>query len=452
MIKPGWKSFIEFAAENKLLSPIVLSILKQSSVLEKHNQFVVKISNIGGYSFLQKNIRVVESVLKDYYNDDGVSFAIELEEKKVKPITPVATPILAYKPTVDELLQKSGLKTTLSFKTFAVSTSNNLAYAAALATAKSPGNSYNPLFLYGGVGVGKTHLAQAIGRKMLEDNNESQIFFAPGDMFTNEVIESIRERKTAQLRKKYRKLDLLIIDDVQFIAGKEAIQEEFFHTFNSIVSKGGQIILTSDKSPHEIKNLEDRLRSRFSGGLMVDIKKPDFELKTAIILIKSEEKGLHIDIEGAKIIAEHSGDTRELEGTLLMIQAKSFAEQVSVTSEYIQRYFEEKYKTDIQNSSSVANSKPLPNDIIRIISSYYNIKQSHIKSSIRTESVALPRQIVMYILRNKLHMTLESIAYLLKRKDHTTIIHGISKIEKLITRDIFFKEEIDRIIKSIHLP
>jgi chromosomal replication initiator protein len=445
----SWKSFLDFALANKVFSPIIMSLLKHAHCKQKANTFYIAIDNVGGYKFLSGNAKKIESVARDFFDTPTLLVMIEYLEKegRTSPIKPTNLPLVSYQEPLDDLVVKCGLRVQNSFNNFAVSTSNNLAYAAAMAIAKNPGTSYNPLFLYGGVGVGKTHLAQAIGRKILEDNRAKHVFFAPGDMFTNEVIESIRERKTTTLRKKYRKLDLLIIDDVQFIAGKEAIQEEFFHTFNSIIAGGGQVILTSDKPPHEIKNLEDRLRSRFSGGLLVDIKQPDFELKSAIVLIKTKEKGLVVDIESAKLIAERSSDTRTLEGTLLTLQAKAFMEQKTLSREFIEDFFL------IVKTQQETSFKPkiLPSDVIRIVCSYYNIKQTHVKSSLRTDEIALPRQIIMFLLRNYLHMTLESIAFLIKKKDHTTIIHGIQKIQQKITRDPMFKEEVSRLKESLNL-
>lgn len=338
---------------------------------------------------------------------------------------------------------KSGLHAKYNFDNFAVSSTNQVAYAAAQAISNNPGTAYNPLFLYGGVGVGKTHLAQSVARRMLEQDTNKKIFFCPGEHFTNEVIESIRENVTPKLRRKYRYLNLLILDDVQFIAGKTHIQEEFFHTFNSIISSGGQIILTSDRPPSEIKNLEDRLRSRFSGGLIVDIQPPDFELRTAILLIKAREKNIEIDIEAAKIIAEQVSDSRALEGTLLSVYAKILGTKEKIDLEVVESFFSEK--------TAIQVKKIQPPDVIKAVCLYYNIKPARIKDSIRTDAIALPRQIIMYILRVKLRLKQDEIAYILHRKDHTTIIHGVDKINALIMKNSLLKQDIDKILQSLSL-
>ncbi len=209
------------------------------------------------------------------------------------------------------------------------------------------------------------------------------------------------------------------------------------------MSAGGQIILTSDRPPSEIKNLEDRLRSRFSGGLIVDIQSPDFELRTAILLIKAKEKNIEVDIEAAKIIAEQVNDSRALEGTLLSIYAKTLGIKEKIDLDVVEVFFAEKDKTAVKKIS--------PADVIKTVCSYYNIKQSQIKDSVRTDAVALPRQIAMYILRTKLALKQDEVAFILKRKDHTTVIHAVSKISRLIMKDIHFKQDVDRILQTLSL-
>jgi len=235
---------------------------------------------------------------------------------------------------------------------------------------------------------------------------------------------------------------LLIVDDIQFIAGKEHIQEEFFHTFNSIVSAGGQIILTSDRHPSSIKNLEDRLRSRFLGGLIVDIQPPDFELRSAILLIKAKEKNINIDIEAAKIIAERTLDSRALEGVLLSIYAKIIGIKEKIDLDVVELFFTQKEDN---------KSKRLtPSDVIKAVCTYYNVKQSHLKSEARNENIVLPRQITMYLLRKELRLKLLETAHILKRKDHTTVLHAENKISSLLMKDQNFKKEVDSIIQTLN--
>ncbi len=435
-----WNDFLNFLEKDKQKIPVLCSVLKQVKPIEiTENELIVGCENQGLKFFLEKKVVEIEGALRKYAKKKiNVKLIVMAQKKKGKD-----APLLSFQPSVNDLFLRSGLNNKYSFDNFAVSSTNQVAYAAAQAVVNNPGSAYNPLFLYGGVGVGKTHLAQSAAREIIKKDATKKIFFCPGDQFTNELIESIRERSTPKFRRKYRYLNLLIIDDIQFIAGKETVQEEFFHTFNSIVSGGGQIILTSDRPPSEIRNLEDRLRSRFSGGLIVDIQTPDFELRTAILLIKAQEKNIAIDIEAAKIIAEQAVDGRGLEGSLLSIYAKILGKKEKIDLEAVESFFAEANGNKMKKIS--------PNDIIKAVCSYYNIKQSHLKSRSRTDALALPRQIAMFLLRKELHLKQEEVAFILKRKDHTTVIHAIEKINRLIAKDQIFKQDIDRIVASLIL-
>ncbi|MGB9598711.1 MAG: DnaA ATPase domain-containing protein, partial [Minisyncoccales bacterium] len=262
-----WNEFLTKIKENQGESSVFYFVLKNTK-LEKitDDELVINCENLGIKKYLEPRIDKIEEAIYQFFKKKvKVGLVLQPTLKKNAP----APPLLSFEPTIEDVFAKAGLNKKYSFENFAVSSTNQVAYAAAQAVVNNLGSAYNPLFLYGGVGVGKTHLAQAVARKVLEIDQKKRVYFCPGDNFTNELIEAIRDKTTTRFRKKYRYLDLLIVDDIQFIAGKNHIQEEFFHTFNSIVSSGGQIILTSDRSPEAIKNLEDRLRSRFSGGLII---------------------------------------------------------------------------------------------------------------------------------------------------------------------------------------
>ncbi len=434
-----WEGFLKHSEKNKVGSPIVYSALRQLIPLEITEKKIVLSCNNGGVkNFLEKKTPLIEKSLADFIKKPiFVEFVVR---QKINSRVERA-PLLSFQPSIEELLAAAGLHNRYRFDNFAVSPANQVAYSAAQAVSRNPGVAYNPLFIYGGVGVGKTHLAQATARAILEKKSDEKVFFSPGDQFTNGLIESIKERSTERFRKKYRYLKVLIIDDIQFIAGKESVQEEFFHTFNSIVSSGGQVILTSDRPPTEINKLADRLRSRFSGGLLVDVQSPDFELRSAILLIKAGEKNIDIDINAARAIAEQVEDVRALEGTLLSIYAKILGKKEIIELEEVEVFFKQKV---------VAQSKKFsPHETIKTVCSYYNIKQSLIKSAERTDRVAFCRQLIMYLLRKEMGMKLEEIAYLLKRKDHTTVIHGVDKITNLLIKDPSIKTEVDRIVLSL---
>ncbi len=435
-----WNDFLGFLEKDKQKVPVLYSVLKQVKPIEMtENEILIGCENQGVKFFLEKKTAEIESSLFKHLNKKIRVRMVTIAQKRKKQ----EPPLLTFQPSSTDLFAKCGLHAKYSFDNFAVSSTNQVAFAAAQAVANNLGHAYNPLFLYGGVGVGKTHLAQAVAKKILENDMTKKVCFCPGDQFINELIEAIRGKATPKFRRKYRYLNLLIVDDIQFIAGKQTVQEEFFHTFNSIVSSGGQIILTSDRPPTEIKNLEDRLRSRFSGGLIVDIQPPDFELKTAIVLIKAQEKNIPIDIEAAKIIAEQSADGRELEGSLLSIYAKVIGRKERVDLEEVEMFFSQKKDRRAK--------KITPNDVIKAVCSYYNIKQSQLKGQTRTDTVVLPRQVAMFILRKELQCKLEDVAKILKRKDHTTVIHAVNKVSRLLTKDQIFKQEMDRIISSLSL-
>lgn len=445
LLSSFWDQFLQSLEKTRIekneTSPsLIYSLLKQLRPIDlSEEKVVLGCNNPTVRSFLEKKVPEIQDVLSRYLEK---KMKVELTVIEVKK-SEKKTPLLNYQPALSDVLYKTGLHVKYSFDNFAVSSTNQVAYAASQAVTNDLGHTYNPLFLYGGVGVGKTHLAQAVGRKILEQDQDKKVLFGPADQFINELIESIREKSTAKFRRKYRRLDLLIMDDVQFLGGKQAVQDEFFHTFNSIISSGGQIILTSDRQPFEIKGLEDRLRSRFSGGLIIDIQPPDFELKTAILLIKAKEKNIELDIEAAKIIADQVDDTRALEGTLLSLYSRAIGGKERIDLELVGGFFSKKQESVVK--------KVIPQDIVKAICSFYNIRVSHLRGESRVVTIVLPRQITMYILRTYLKMRLEEIAYLLKRKDHTTVIHAVDKISNLMMKDALVKKEVDQIIQTLNL-
>jgi chromosomal replication initiator protein len=316
-----------------------------------------------------------------------------------------------------------------TFENFAVSSSNQMAYAAATAVAKSPGTSYSPLFLYGGSGVGKTHLMQAIGHSVLNNKPKTKILYCTSEEFTNEIIEAIGNKTTTTFKKKYRQLEILLIDDVQFIAGKYSIQEEFFHTFNAIQQNKGQVILTSDRPPEEINKLETRLKSRFEGGLTIDIGPADFELRTAILLIKSKKRGVDLPIEVAKLIAANIENPRKLEGVFVRIYSEAQTKNLPIDEELAKSILGKTIK-EVPRKAKVA-----PEEMIGAVASYFQLKLTQIKGNKRDRMLSLPRQILYYLLNVELGVSLVEIGHLLGGRDHTTILHGVRKIVKLLSTD-----------------
>lgn len=325
-------------------------------------------------------------------------------------------------------VKRSHLNPLYNFENFAVSSSNQMAYAAARAVSQSPGKAYNPLFLYGGVGVGKTHLMQAIGIELLKKVSEVKIIFCTGEEFTNEIIEAIRSKNTYRFKDKFRSVHMLLIDDVQFIAGKNAVQEEFFYTFNAIYRRGSQIVFTSDRSPSEISKLEERLRSRFEGGLLIDIQLPDFELRTAIVLIKAKQRGVSLPMNVAQGLATQVSDARRLEGSLIRLITEAQVRKEPITLELVHRLFGKSNKPFLPTNNTVS-----PAVFITAVSKHFGVKTSLLKGERRSRPIVVPRQILMFLLRTELGLSLNEIGSFLGGRDHTTILHGIEKISLLLT-------------------
>ena len=329
-------------------------------------------------------------------------------------------------PTVNltALSRKLHIRPDATFENFAVSTTNQMAYAATTAVAKNPGTAYNPLFIYGGVGVGKTHLMHAVANNMLAKKPGARVVYCMGEEFLNEIVEAIQTKTARQFKQKYRSAELLLVDDVQFIAGKQTAQEEFFHTFNAVHREGGQIILISDRSPSEIAKLEDRLRSRFEGGLTVDISAPDFELRVAIINIKSLALGLSVPSDAAQLIAANLSDTRAIEGFLRRLTTEVASRNASVTPELISSLLSIKP----QSQEVKKNRRIPPQELLDVVANYFGIKTTAIKGPKRDRPLARSRQVFMYLCRTELGLTLEDIGGALGGRDHTTIMHGVDTI------------------------
>lgn len=324
-----------------------------------------------------------------------------------------------------------------NLQNFVVGLTNNLAYAAAQAVVQNPGISYNPLFIYGPSGVGKTHLMQGIGNALLQKNPNTKIIFTSSEKFTNDFVQAIQNKRTGDFRQRYRNCDLLLVDDIQFIAGKDSTQEEFFHTFNELHTRNAQIILTSDRTPNEMQKLESRLSSRFQGGLMVDIQLPDLETRMAILKAKLAERGETLDENVLRMIAESvEANTRELEGKLIqMIQINKLS---PLTEQVAQRY--------LGTPKSMQNNQILDsNKVISGINQYFNINPQDLTGPRRQKELVLPRQIAMYILYEDCKLPFEKIGQLLGGRDHTTVMHGVEKIKQVIQKDL----EIQRMVGEI---
>lgn len=441
-IKENWTAIKETIKNEYGLTEISYRTWVEPLAFYSASHHVVKViipaeqSHMIGYitskykSFFQV---IITEMMEDEYD---VQFILEQD------ITPEAE-----EEVPEETSENANLNPKYKFSTFVVGSSNKFAHSACLAVAESPGQTYNPLYLYGGPGLGKTHLMHSIGHFILEQNPEKKVLYVTSEEFTNEVIESIRSGNAAsmtKLREKYRTVDVLMVDDVQFIIGKESTQEEFFHTFNVLHSARKQIILSSDKPPKEIETLDERFRSRFEWGLIADIQPPDYETRMAILRKNAESCSRPIDEEIIKYIATNiKSNIRELEGAFNKIVAAGRLNKVDLTLALA----EEALKDVIYPNKS---REITPNLIINVVSEHFGIKPEDICSKKRNSEFVQPRQIVMYLCRELTATSYMNIGKILGKKDHTTIIHGVNKITAEMNTNEELKNKVDIIIKKIN--
>ncbi|KKP69563.1 hypothetical protein A2X44_03450 [candidate division CPR3 bacterium GWF2_35_18] len=372
---------------------------------------------------LEKNnyLEILEDVCITSFEKD---LHVLLEVKEEIKQTQVKTPFFnnTYEPSNFLYKEKPLINQKYFFSTFVIGPSNNLAVAAAKAITENPGRVYNPFFIYGGVGLGKTHLICSIGNEILKNDPQKKIFYLSSEKFTNELIIAIQKNQTSVFREKYRQADVLIIDDIQFFAGKEASQEEFFHTFNTLYSENKQIILTSDKPPREINKLEERLVSRFEGGLTVDVQPPDYETRMAILNAKCEEKNIHLNQVVVQYIAENvTENVRKLEGVLSQLTTIALFQRKEVTIEDAQKLLGKRVE---KNQKRIT-----PEVITTTVSEFYGITIKDLKGKSRKANFVVPRQTLAYLLRKEVNMPLTQIGEYLGHRDHTTIMYSIEKTE-----------------------
>ena len=375
-----------------------------------------------------------------------IEFILPEQAKKREQKTAVSSN-LKKNVQFNSVIERANLNLKYTFDTFVVGNNNKFAHAAALAVAESPGKMYNPLFIYGGAGLGKTHLMHSIAHFILSQDSDKKVIYVTSEIFTNELIEAIRNGNNTAItafREKYRNVDVLLIDDIQFIIGKEATQEEFFHTFNELHGNGKQIIISSDKPPKEIETLEARLRSRFEWGILADISSPDYETRMAILHKKEEMDGYNIDNEVIKYIATNiKSNIRELEGALNKLVALSNLENREITVELAEEALKDIISPDMKRDIT-------PQLIIDTVAEHFGISSADISSNKRNSEIVVPRQIVMYLCRTLIDIPLKSIGTYIGKRDHSTIIHGIKKIEEEMENSDSMRNTIEIIKKKLN--
>ena len=407
----------------------------------------------------RENVLVVEApdvFFKKWIEDNylpEIQRLLALQESKAQSVIFEVNPGI-FKPKVTRAFKNLGesfreepqtsfrLNPRFSFGNFVIGASNRMAHAASLAVAEAPGKSYNPLFIYGGTGLGKTHLMQSVAQFILLKNPAAKIKYISSERFTNELIGAIQTRSTEKFRQKYRGVDVLLIDDIQFLAGKEASQEEFFHTFNVLYDAHKQIIVSSDKPPKEILRLEERLVSRFSWGLVVDVQPPDFETRVAILKKKLENDPVKIDEEALYFIAKNiSTNIRELEGALVRIMAYSLIENKPISLALV--------KDILKDMVKEVHKRITPDLVVEAVSNHFSLPKEELRRTKRTKNLVLPRQLAMYLIRTLTELSLPEIGTFLGAKHHTTILYACKKIDAAAKKDEKLKFLIDSLTQDI---
>ncbi|WP_304158606.1 chromosomal replication initiator protein DnaA [Phascolarctobacterium succinatutens] len=386
---------------------------------------------------MSKNIKLIIETM-----DNGSSGSEAAEEMPALPAKREQQQLFNENTSVQQP-DESNLNPKYVFETFVIGNSNRFAHAAAQAVANDPAHAYNPLFLYGGVGLGKTHLMHAIGNRIKQNNPSMKVLYTSSEKFTNEIINSIQNKTTEAFRQKYRNIDCLIIDDIQFLKGKEQTQVEFFHTFNALKDADKQIIISSDRPPREIETLEDRLRSRFDQGLTADIQTPDLETRMAILRTKAASDNIVLPTEVITLLATNiATNIREIEGAYNKIVAYTSLMHMPITVETAQKVLSD-MGNDIKTRTITYEG------IIKVVADHYNVKQDELFNKKRTQNIAFPRQVAMYLCRELADLSYPRIGELFGGRDHTTVIHAYEKISNFKNSNLAFQNELQEIIEIL---
>lgn len=448
--KEIWDKVLEIAQE-RISNTSYQTFIKDTQLYSlKNDEAIILVSLPFNASWLnQRYSEIMQAIIYDVIGYEVKPHFISEDELasynnvNTKEVQEVQEPQVQHSSIDDKTWGKEQFNMHNTFDTFVIGPGNRFPHAASLAVAEAPAEAYNPLFIYGGVGLGKTHLMHAIGHHVLSNKPNAKVIYTSSEKFTNEFIKSIRDNETEAFREKYRKIDVLLIDDIQFIQNKEQTQEEFFHTFNELHQNNKQIVISSDRPPKEIAKLEDRLRSRFEWGLIVDITPPDYETRMAILQKKIEEENLDIPPEALNYIANQiQSNIRELEGALTRLLAYSKLQGKPITTELTA----EALKDIIQSPKS---KKITIQDIQKVVGQYYSVRIEDFSAKKRTKSIAYPRQIAMYLSRELTDFSLPKIGEEFGGRDHTTVIHAHEKIANDIKSDSTFKQEVENLEKEI---
>lgn len=447
-----WKNILD---ELKIsVSPATFRTFFALTKLVSYQNNIVTIGCSNSYFCEQTELRYY-SLIKDIFDrqtkkENSLVFTVkpnintkEARKERAGPLfdLPAATTSILPSGFSNRIDPDTGLHPRYTFTTFVVGNSNNFAHAATQGIVKNPGATYNPFFVWGGVGIGKTHLIQATGNEITRLHPDLKILYCDAETFGNELVAALRNKSISKFRKKFRSPDVFLVDDIQFIAGKEYIQQEFFHTFNKLHLEEKQIVLTSDRRPEDLAGVEERLVSRFGGGLTVDIQLPDFEMRIAIVKQKCQEKKRQMSEEAIQFLAQTiESNVRDLEGNLTRILAQTQGQVVDL--EFVQNFFGIKERA---RSKKVSSRR-----ILSQISKHYQIKHQDLVGPRRLAKIAQARQVAMYLLRKELDLPLTQVANILGRKDHTTVIYGVDKISRQFSTNLSLRKDILAIRERIY--
>lgn len=441
-IRQAWQNTVAYLKNKLNVHSFNTWIMSMHPLAFLDNVLYIEVPNHFSRDWLNNRYApLIKSTLQEILNKEiELKFLLEGEQL---PTSSLPFHKKAFNPANLDDLINSYLNPKYTFETFVVGNSNRFAHAACLAVAESPARAYNPLFIYGGVGLGKTHLMHAIGHFIRENNPSLTVAYVTSEKFTNDLINAIKDDQMVEFRTKYRSMDILLIDDIQFLAGKERTQEEFFHTFNTLYEANKQLIISSDRPPKEIPTLEDRLRSRFEWGLITDIQPPDLETRIAILRKKAQLEGYTIPDETISFIANRiQSNIRELEGALIRVIAISSLNNQEVTPELAAEA--------LKDILPAPKPKPITvQSIQEVVAQYFNIRQEELKTKKRTRAVAYPRQIAMYLSRELTDLSLPKIGEQFGGRDHTTVIHAHEKIAKESKKDPSLQNILKELEKKI---
>lgn len=428
--KEIWHHILLFL-ETELSKPVIATFFGETELVSLENGWA-KIRCANQLSLEQIRTRYKEKLIEAIQAVSGQTCQLAFE---VRPCSPNRVQELG---PIFKTIDQTGLVHSYTFENFVVGLSNQLAVSVAQAVVERPGQLHNPLFLYSGVGLGKTHLLHAMGNQIRKTTPEAKVLYTSAERFTSELIRAIQDRRTtASFRKRFRAIDVLLIDDIQFLAGREATQEEFFNTFNELYLAGKQIVLTSDRRPADIPRLEQRLVSRFAGGVVADIQEPDLDMRAEILRQKAAAQGAHLQEDVILTLAEKiEGSIRQLEGALHQLLAVSATQRLTPSTELAR---------GILQNRAPAERFLSPREIITTVCRCFHTTLEELRSSRRTQEVVLPRQIAAYLLRKISRTSLNQIGQLLGGKDHSTILHGIKKIEKELPENQFLRNQVELI-------